>query len=182
MASFIPHFVRTLFLGRRERQLRELALAAQSGAPPLTLTEVCHPRFSVALPGVWREAQRTPDGCELASASGGQRLSIAVRSLLVPLQPDELADAGQRLLAERQRELASHGSIEWSEAATCRGEQISTARADGYQPGRRQLLAVVERVASEQVLSAVLSAPGDRLALPVFSNLATVLFDRLTSS
>lgn len=177
-AGYFTNLLCRLFR-RRERRLEELALDVQAGARPLTITEIRHPRFSAALPGVWREVGRTAEGCELVSAGGSQRLSVATRNLVVPLAANELAAAGHRLLVARRDDLAAGGSIAWSEPQTCCHDQCCEVRSDGYQPAACKHYAVLEQIAPGGVLSAVLSTHGDRSAQEALSNLATVLFDRL---
>lgn len=175
------NFFARLF-GRRERQLRQLVIDAQQGARPLTLTEICHDRFSITLPGAWRELSRDAESCELVSAAGREWLSITVRRLVVAPAEDELPAVAQQLLRDRQSSLAAAGSIAWTEPETCCHAGVLQLRSDGYQSANHLCHAVLLRIGPDAVLSGTLAAQADPIAMAAFSNLATVLFQRLAAS
>ena len=176
----IPNFLEWLFR-RRARQLRQLAHATGATASPLTMTEVRHAEFSVVLPGVWQERRRTPETCHLESSAGSEGLSIAVRKLAIPVPENELSALSERLLGERQGlvDEADGREATWGPTEISRRDASTQARCDGFVQIRQMHYALLERVSRDKVLSAVLWTQGTPVGGPAFSNMATVIFDRL---
>jgi hypothetical protein len=179
-AFSIRHFLNRLFR-RRARQLRELAHATGAAASPLTMTEVRHAEFSVALPGVWHERRRTRETCDLEGPTGSEGLTIAVRKLAIPVPEKDLPAVLERLLGQRKQLLdaAGGGESTWGPPEIGRRNASTQARCDGYLEMRRIHYALLERVSRDKVLSALLWTQGSPLGGTAFSNLAGVIFDRL---